>query len=81
MRRNIKTCLDLLGGGWPNFLVVSVVSDVLNQALNSGVTQLVMSQEEFRVIQSCMVGSGVWNWDKKTFMGMELIIEEENERR
>lgn len=73
MERNVKTYLDLLGMG--NYLAVSMVSNILRTAIKDGVTKLVMTKEEFEQIEYFMISSAMWNWDRKTFIGMEFVVE------
>lgn len=52
-------------------------SYVLNLALQDGVTELYINKHHYDTIRNFMAYCGAWNWDKKTFMGMNLIIEDE----
>lgn len=74
MKRNLKTYLDLMGMS-TDYLPISCVTDILQMAIKDGVTQLVTTQGEYEIIQRWMVHGFQWNWDKKTFMGMEFLIE------
>ena len=74
MKRQVKTYLDMMGMN-TDYLSVSCVGNILRMAVKDKVTQLAMNQQEFEVFEYWRVVSAVWNWDKKTFMGIELIIE------
>lgn len=50
-------------------------SHVLNLALQDGVTELYMGKSHYETITTFMAYCGAWNWDKKTFMGINLVIE------
>lgn len=63
------------GGGGGGELTVSLVSDCLLKAIKDGVTELVISSEEYNTILNYMVYNGAWDWDKKTFMGIKFIIQ------
>ena len=74
MKRQVKTYLDMMGMN-TDYLSVSCVADILRMAVKDKITQLLMNQQEFEIFESWMIYSAMWNWDKKTFMGIELIIE------
>lgn len=53
----------------------SDVSYVLDLALRDGVTELHLNKYHYEIIISYMTYCGAWNWDKKTFMGMMLVVD------
>ena len=55
---------------------VSMVSEILYEALTEGISELLLTRNEFNIIERYMVYSGMWDWDKKTFMGIEFVIVE-----
>lgn len=45
-------------------------------AEKAGTDELLVSPEEFEQVKLFMTNSGAWDWDKKTFLGMEFVIYE-----
>lgn len=60
------------GTGGP--LSVSMVTEVLQKAVLQNVEELLVTKSEYEIILAHMVGSGVWDWDKKSFMGIKFTI-------
>lgn len=54
---------------------VSDVSYVLNLALKDNVIELHLNKSHYDTLLSYMIHCGAWNWDKKTFMGITLVVD------
>lgn len=58
----------------PVYLSISIVSTVFFYAFRDKVTNLTMTQDQYECVANWMVYSGMWNWDRNTFMGIKLEI-------
>lgn len=52
----------------------AIVFECFYQALKDGVSELLVDENDYDIIVRTMVNSGLWNWDRVTFMGMKIII-------
>lgn len=75
MKKHIKEYTFRMYGN--DLFATADTSHVLNLALQDGVTELYMNKHHYDTISNFMAYCGAWNWDKKTFMGMNLIVENE----
>lgn len=74
MKKHIKEYIFKIYG-WGSF-TVSDVSYILYLVTLDGVTNLYMGKSDYEKIVNFMAYCGAWNWDKKTFMGINLIVED-----
>lgn len=74
MKRHIKEYI--YKQEWSGF-GVALVSSVLQAVVEDKVEELYMSDRDYNIIMRYMITVGAWNWDKKTFMGVKLIINNE----
>lgn len=74
MKKHIKEYIfSIYGHG---SFALADVSYILNLAIRDGVTDLYMGKSDYEQISNFMAYCGAWNWDKKTFMGINLIVED-----
>jgi hypothetical protein len=72
-RKHLSSFLDGFGC---DTLFLSIVSEVLYEALRDRVTDLLVTPFEFEILNKWFIHSAQWNWDKKTFMGMNFVVTE-----
>lgn len=79
-RRHIETYMDKLEEmGYAtsySYLHTAIVGDLLRIAERDGVTHLLISKSHFDVIKQYVMAFGNWDWDKKTYWGINLIVED-----
>ena len=74
-RKHISSFIDEMGC-W--HFSPSMCDELILLAEKQGITELVMTSNEFDTFKKYVLGTGngTWNWDKKTFWGINLIIED-----
>lgn len=75
MKKNVKDFTNMNGD---NNFSPYVADEVLLQALDSGVTELVMTKEEYKQMRMYLMGNYIatWDWDKESVWGIKFIIED-----
>lgn len=73
-RAHLGTYMDKEG---IDHIYFAVIGPLLHLAIDDGVTDLIVSKSEYHYISRWIIGNSIWNWDKKTFCGMNLIVEQQ----
>ena len=50
------------------------VADYLIEIHTSGVKELTLSKEEFEILERWMAYNGQWNWNRRTWWDITLIV-------
>ena len=73
--KNRKILLDYCYKQGIKCLTLSGMADALYQAHKDGAQELYVSKTEWESVERWFVNNGAWDWDHKTFWGMEFVVE------